>query len=166
MAFVATDLRQTDKTADPGGSSVTDVSQFVICNIGNEELAVDVLAVQEINRLVEVTRVPKTPAFVEGVINLRGRIIPVLDLRRRFGLSAIQRTTHTRVVVVCLQSRLVGLVVDSVVEVLNIPKHAMEPPPSIGSTPAAEFTSGVGRLDNRLLILLDLNRLLVQRQAA
>ena len=74
-----------------------DLLQFVICLIGSEEFAVDVLSVQEINRIVEVTRVPKTPPYVEGVINLRGRIIPVLDLRKLFGLSGAQQTTHTRI---------------------------------------------------------------------
>lgn len=166
MSLVEVSLGQHKATADPVGSAVDDLCQFVVCRIGGEEFAVDVLTVQEINRLVEVTRVPKTPAFVEGVINLRGRIIPVLDLRRRFGLMSVKQTPQTRVVVVSLQSRLVGLVVDSVVEVLNLPKSAIEPPPSVGSATGAEYTSGVGRLEDRLLIILDLNRLLQIRQAA
>lgn len=166
MALVDTTVAQAKTTPDPTGSGVDDLCQFVVCRIGEEEFAVDVLSVQEINRLVEVTRVPKTPHYVEGVINLRGRIIPVLDLRRRFGLMSVQQTSQTRVVVVSHQSRLVGLVVDSVVEVLNLPKHAIEPPPSVGNATGAEYTLGVGRLENRLLILLDLNRLLQVRHAA
>ncbi|MCC2643183.1 MAG: cheW [Nitrospira sp.] len=143
-----------------------DLLQFVICRIGNEEFAVDVLSVQEINRIVEVTRVPKTPPYVEGVINLRGRIIPVLDLRKLFGLTGAKRTTNTRIVVVSVQARLVGLVVDSVEEVLRVPKSAIEPPPSVGTMAGAEFTQGVGRIEDRLLILVDLNRLLLAREAA
>lgn len=143
-----------------------DLCQFVICRIGNEEFAVDVLSVQEINRIVEVTRVPKTPQYVEGVINLRGRIIPVLDLRKLFGLTGAKQTTQTRIVVVSVQARLVGLVVDSVEEVLRVPKSAIEPPPSVGTMAGAEFTQGVGRIEDRLLILVDLNRLLLTREAA
>ncbi len=151
--------RLVEKSAD-------DLLQFVICLIGSEEFAVDVLSVQEINRIVEVTRVPKTPPYVEGVINLRGRIIPVLDLRKLFGLTGAQQTTQTRIVVVSVQARLVGLIVDSVEEVLRVPKSAIEPPPSVGTMAGAEFTQGVGRIDDRLLILVDLNRLLLAREAA
>ena len=107
-----------DNPADRLGEKAgDDLLQFVICLIGSEEFAVDVLSVQEINRIVEVTRVPKTPPYVEGVINLRGRIIPVLDLRKLFGLAGAQQTTQTRIVVVSVQARLVGLIVDSVEEV-------------------------------------------------
>ncbi len=166
MSFVEAKFGEQKAAADPTGSAVDDLCQFVVCRIGGEEFAVDVLSVQEINRLVEVTRVPKTPTYVEGVINLRGRIIPVLDLRRRFGLMSVKQTSQTRVVVVSLQTRLVGLVVDSVVEVLNLPKNAIEPPPSVGSATGAEYTLGVGRMENRLLILLDLGRLLQVKQAA
>jgi purine-binding chemotaxis protein CheW len=142
-----------------------DLCQFVICRIGQEEFAIDVLSVQEINRLVEVTRVPKTPRYVEGVINLRGRIIPVLDLRRRFGLTTSTQTLQSRIVVVSVQGKLVGFIVDSVVEVLRVPKSAIEPPPNIGNAAGAEFTQGVGRIDDRLLIVLDLNRLLMKSEA-
>jgi purine-binding chemotaxis protein CheW len=164
--------QHTQLTAGPqmietgGGTSADDLCQFVICRIGQEEFAVDVLSVQEINRLVEVTRVPKTPRFVEGVINLRGRIIPVLDLRRRFGLTASTQTLQSRIVVVSVQAKLVGFIVDSVVEVLRVPKSAIEPPPNIGSSAGAEFTQGVGRIDDRLLIVLDLNRLLAKSETA
>jgi purine-binding chemotaxis protein CheW len=143
-----------------------DLLQFVICLIGSEEFAVDVLSVQEINRIVEVTRVPKTPPYVEGVINLRGRIIPVLDLRKLFGLTGAKQTANTRIVVVSVQARLVGLIVDSVEEVLRVPKSAIEPPPSVGTMAGAEFTQGVGRIEDRLLILVDLSRLLLAREAA
>jgi purine-binding chemotaxis protein CheW len=164
--------QQAQLTAGPqvietgSGSTSDDLCQFVICRIGQEEFAVDVLSVQEINRLVEVTRVPKTPRFVEGVINLRGRIIPVLDLRRRFGLIASEQTTQSRIVVVSVQAKLVGFIVDSVVEVLRVPKNAIEPPPNVGSSAGAEFTQGVGRIDDRLLIVLDLNRLLVKNEGS
>lgn len=146
--------------------SVTDFSQFVICRIGDEEFAVDVLRVQEINRLADVARIPRTPHYVEGVINLRGRIVPVLDLRKLFGLTGVRQTVRTRIVVVSVETRLVGLMVESVEEVLRVPKSAIEPPPSVGTMAGAEFTQGIGRIDDRLLILVDLNRLLLIREAA
>ncbi|MGZ9190137.1 MAG: chemotaxis protein CheW [Nitrospira sp.] len=152
-----------DRLAERAGD---DLCQWVICRIGSEEFAVDVLRVQEINRIAEVTRVPKTRHYVEGVINLRGRIIPVLDLRKLFGLTGVTQTTQSRIVVVSVQAKLVGLVVDSVEEVLRVPRSAIESPPSVGTMAGAEFTQGVGRIEDRLLILLDLNRLLLAREAA
>lgn len=149
---------------DGGGSD--DLRQFVTCRIAHEEFALDVLSVQEINRMVEVTRVPKSPYFVEGVINLRGRIIPVLDLRRRFGLPASDRTDDSRIMVVLVRQRMVGLIVDEVVEVLRLPKSSIEPPPSVGNSAGVEFTQGVGRIGDRLLIVLDLNRLLLPNEQA
>ncbi|MEW6248571.1 MAG: chemotaxis protein CheW [Nitrospirota bacterium] len=143
-----------------------ELCQFVTCRVGNEEFALDVLSVQEINRMVEITRVPKAPSYVEGVINLRGRIIPVLDLRRRFGLPGVERTARFRIVVVSVRQRLVGLIVDSVEEVLRIPKSAIEPPPTIGASAGAEYTQGVGRIEDRLLIVLDLVRLLMPGEEA
>ncbi len=159
---------QVQQGAGPGGTGKggDGLAQFVTCRIAKEEFAFDVLSVQEINRMVEVTRVPKAPYFVEGVINLRGRIIPVLDLRRRFGLSAVERTEDSRIMVVLVRQRMVGLIVDEVVEVLRLPQAMIEPPPSVGSTAGAEFTQGVGRIDDRLLIVLDLNRLLLPNEQA
>ena len=135
--------------------------QLVTCCVGQEEFAVDILSVQEINRMVDITRVPKAPVFVEGVINLRGRIIPVLNLRCRFGISADgERTARSRIVVVNVRTRVVGLIVDSVSEVLRLPKDAIEPPPSLETAIGAEFIQGVGRIKDRLLTVLDLDRLL------
>jgi purine-binding chemotaxis protein CheW len=134
--------------------------QLVTCRVDREEYAIDILSVQEINRMVEITRVPKAPSYVEGVINLRGRIIPVLDLRRRFGLANIERTEGARIVVVTVRGRVIGLIVDCVMEVLRIPKSRIEPPPAMGSTAGTEFTQGVGKINDRLLTLLDLERLL------
>lgn len=138
-----------------------DLCQFVVCLIGSEEFAVDVLSVQEIDRMAEITRVPKAPPHVEGVINLRGRIIPVLNLRRRFGLPDIERTGRSRIVVVSVRQRVVGLAVDSVEEVLRIPRSAIEPPPAVGTAAGAEYTQGVACVHDRLLIVLDLPRLLM-----
>jgi purine-binding chemotaxis protein CheW len=146
-----------ERNADSGGGE--EFWQLVTCRLGREEFAIDILSVQEIIRMVEVTRVPKAPAFVEGVINLRGRIIPVLDLRQRLGMADAERTEQSRIVVVSVHSLIVGLLVDSVSEVLRIPCSTIEAPPALGSTVGAEFIRGVGRIADRLLIVLDLNRL-------
>jgi purine-binding chemotaxis protein CheW len=128
--------------------------------VDQEEVAFDILSVQEIHRMVDITPVPKAPPFVEGVINLRGRIVPVLNLRRRLGVAGGERTAQSRIVVVNLHGRTVGLVVDTVSEVLRIPHALIEAPPALGEAPGAEFVKGVSRLQDRLLILLDLHRLL------
>jgi len=158
--------RHRDIMAEDPDAGAEEFSQFVTCRVNGEEFAVDILSVQEIIRLVDCTRVPKAPSFVDGVINLRGRIIPVLDLRRRLGMSEVERTVQSRIVVVTVRGRIVGLVVDSVTEVLRIPKSAIEPAPSLGTTVGAEFIQGVGRLDDRLLTLLDLKRLLMLAESA
>lgn len=136
-----------------------EVLQMVSFDIGTEEYAVDILGVQEIIRMVEVTNVPKAPHYVEGVINLRGKVIPIIDLRLRFGLPSAERTKETRIVVVDVNRIILGLIVDSVSEVLRIPVGQIEPPPG-GKPGSSEFHRGVGKIDNRLLILLDLERLL------
>lgn len=134
--------------------------QLVTFSIGEEEFGVDILKVQEIIRTMEITRVPRAPEFVEGVINLRGKVIPIIDLRRRFKLADRAHDKHTRIIVIEISSMVVGFVVDSVSEVLRIPSNTVEPPPPVVSGMDSEYISGVGKLEDRLLILLDLNKLL------
>jgi purine-binding chemotaxis protein CheW len=136
-----------------------DLLQLVSFNIGNEEFAVDILKVQEINRMADITRVPKSPPFVEGVINLRGKVIPIVDLRKRFNLEERKATKETRIIVVDMDGKVVGLIVDSVSEVLRLPADTIEPPPPIVAGIESEYIKGVGKLDDRLLILLDLNKI-------
>lgn len=133
--------------------------QLVSFGLGEEEFGVDILQVQEINRMVEITRVPSSPPFVEGVINLRGKVIPIVDLRKRFGMPERVHDKNTRIVVVELGGRVVGFVVDGVSEVLRIPKSVTEPPPAIVAGVGAEYITAVGKLDDRLLILLDLEKI-------
>jgi purine-binding chemotaxis protein CheW len=134
--------------------------QLVTFSIGEEEFGVDILQVQEIIRTMEITKVPRAPEFVEGVINLRGKVIPIVDLRRRFGLATRDHDKHTRIIVIEINQMIVGFVVDSVSEVLRIPSGTVEPPPPVVSGMESEYISGVGKLQDRLLILLDLNKLL------
>jgi len=135
--------------------------QLVSFKIGDEEFGVDILKVQEINRMIEVTRVPNAPEYVEGVINLRGKVIPVVDLRKRLGMIAKENDKNTRIIVVELSGKTVGFVVDGVREVLRIPKSVTEPPPSVATGVNADYITAVGKLDDRLLTLLDLEKVLV-----
>ena len=134
--------------------------QLVTFSIGEEEFGVDILSVQEIIRMMDITKVPRAPDFVEGVINLRGKVIPIIDLRRRFGLTTRDHAKHTRIIVIEINNMIVGFVVDSVSEVLRIPASTVEPPPPVVSGLESQYISGVGKLEDRLLILLDLNKLL------
>jgi purine-binding chemotaxis protein CheW len=112
----------------------------------------------------EITNVPNAPNFVEGVINLRGRVIPIVDLRKRFGLEAKEHSKATRIIVVMIDQVTVGLIVDEVSEVLRIPEDTVEPPPPIVAGIEADYIKGVGKLEDRLLILLDLNKILSQEE--
>lgn len=141
-------------------NSADELLQLVSFNIGDEEFGVDILKVQEINRMVEVTRVPNAPEYVDGVINLRGKVIPIIDLRRRFGMPRKEKDKNTRIIVVELTGKVLGFVVDAVSEVLRIPNSVTEPPPSIIAGIKAEYITAIGKLENRLLILLDLERVL------
>lgn len=137
-----------------------DILQLVTFHVGDEEFGVGILDVREINRMMEITRVPHAPDFVEGVINLRGQVIPVVDLRKRFGLTETERDKSARIVVVELGDKVVGFLVDSVSEVLRVPQTLVEPPPPIVGGIDSEYIRGVVKLEDRLLILLDLYRLL------
>lgn len=140
--------------------------QLVSFKLGNEEFAVDILKIQEINRMIEITKVPKSPDFVEGVINLRGKVIPIIDLRKRFGMEVTEHTKNTRIVVVDIDNKVVGLIVDGVSEVLRLPASTVEPPPPIVAGIDAEYINGVGKLEDRLLILLELEKVLSQEEKA
>ncbi len=134
--------------------------QLVSFKIGDAEFGVDILRVQEINKMMELTTVPNTPPFVEGVVNLRGRIIPVLNLRSRLGLPIREYDSETRIIVVELEDKTIGFIVDEVKEVLRIPKSITEQPPEIVSGVDSEYITAIGKLEDRLLILLDLTKIL------
>ncbi len=134
------------------------VLQLVTFSLGGEEFALEILKVQEINRMVDITQVPKTPDFVKGVINLRGKVVPVIDLRKRLGLSETEKTTQSRIMVVEVAGNTVGLIVDSVSEVLRLPAQTVEPAPPFVSSVETEYIMGVGKVGERLVILLDINK--------
>lgn len=144
----------------PGhGQPHRELLQLVGFHVGGEEFALDILRVQEIIRPQQLTRVPSSPEFMDGVMNLRGKIIPVITLRKRFGLNRVPPDKQTRIVVVEIRGIVLGFIVDSVSEVLRIPADTVEPPPRLAKV-AREYVFGVGKLDERLLILLDADRLM------
>jgi len=143
-----------------GKNESGELLQLVSFKIGNEEFGVDILKVQEINKMVPITKVPNSPEFVEGVINLRGKVIPIVDLRTRLGLQKVEKNKDTRIIVVDVESRIIGFIVDSVSEVLRIPMNITEAPPALTTGIDSEFIKSVGKLEDRLLILIDLDKIL------
>jgi purine-binding chemotaxis protein CheW len=136
------------------------VLQLVTFTLRNEEYAVDILNVQEINRITEITQVPNSPSYVEGVINLRGKVMPVINLRKKFNLEDKETDDTSRIIIMDIKGVTNGLVVDSVSEVLRIPTDIVEPPPPMSSDMNSKFIKGVAKLENRLIILIDIDELL------
>ncbi|MDY6835388.1 MAG: chemotaxis protein CheW [Chloroflexota bacterium] len=134
--------------------------QLVVFELSHEDYGVDISAVREIIRMQAITRVPRTPRFVEGLINLRGRVIPVVDPRKRFDLSAEHDEKNNRIVVMNISNQDIGLVVDGVTEVLLISNDCIEPPSSIITSVESEYLLGIAKLYSRLIILLDLEKVL------
>jgi purine-binding chemotaxis protein CheW len=139
---------------------MSDTSQVVSFKLGSEAYGVDIAQVQEINRMVSITHVPRAPQFMEGVINLRGQLIPIIDLRARFGMPRAEHTKNTRIVVTEIGTKRVGMVVDSVSEVLRLPVDQIEEAPDMISGVDTEYIRGVGKIEDRLIILLDLAKII------
>jgi purine-binding chemotaxis protein CheW len=128
--------------------------------IGRETFGVPIAMVHEIVRVPEITAVPEAPDYVEGVINLRGKIVPVVDLRKRFGEVEIKSTKKNRILVAEVENKMVGLMVDAASEVMKLPEGDVEPPPNVFEEGELNYVTGVGKLSGRLIILVDLTRIL------
>lgn len=142
------------------GSAHSEQVRLVSFNVGKEQFAVDILRVQEINRMMSLTQVPQSPPGVCGVINLRGRIVPVLDLRTLMGLEIPDQSDDSRIIVAEIQGATVGFIVDAVHEVIQIDPNIIESTPEIMSCADASYILGVAKMDETLLILLNIDRLL------
>jgi len=138
----------------------TELLQLVSFMISNEEFGVSILFVQEINRMLQITKVPNAPNFVDGVVNLRGRVIPVIDLRTKLGIERKEHDKNTRIVVVEVGGKNAGFIVDAVKEVLRIPESITEAPPEIVTGINSEFITAVAKLDDRLITIIDLEKIL------
>lgn len=135
---------------------------LVAFRLDQEEFAVPIAKIREIVRVGDITRIPQAPPHIRGVMNLRGRILPVVELRSRLGLPPVDLTSRSRVLVADAQARTLGLLVDSVAEVVKVPERAVVPPPDDILAANADYITGVARLGSRLLILLDLEHAVVQ----
>ncbi len=134
--------------------------QLVVFDLASEFYGVDIGDVREIIRMQTVTRVPGAPPYVEGIINLRGQVIPVVDLRKRLDLVVSEQTNESRIVWVTIHGQDVGVIVDAVTEVLRIPLSSIEPPSSMVSSVDSDYLRGIAKLESRLIILLDMSKVL------
>lgn len=134
--------------------------QFVEFKLGEEEYGVDILQVKTIERMMPITRVPKAPHYVEGVINLRGEIVPIIDLRRRLNLPSCEKTEKTRIIIISLEELTVGMIVDSATEVIQLTDDSIEPPPPITLSIDSSFIEGVGKIGEKLMIILNMTKIL------
>ncbi len=140
------------------------LDQLISFSMGNEDYGVDIQTVKEVIRFKKITRLPKAPVFVKGVINLRGDIIPIIDLRERFGMEQKEYTDLTRVIVVEVDGRSIGTVVDSVSHVIRIEEGEIEPPPPCVGKISEEYIRGVGKVGEKLVVLLNINKILTTEE--
>ena len=151
------------KTIDPTASSdrrSSNEEHVVIFRLGHEYYALDIQAVQEIVRMQTITAIPATEFWVEGITNLRGRVVPVIDLRKRCNVTVSEYTPETRIVVVSSTTGMVGLIVDAVSEVLRIPSEQVEAPASVISVGENSYLRAIAKLEDRLVSLMDLSGVL------
>jgi purine-binding chemotaxis protein CheW len=134
--------------------------QLVGFRIGKETFGVPIDLVHEIVRVPEITAVPDAPEYVEGVINLRGKIVSIIDLRKRFGEKRIERTRKNRILVAEIERKMVGLIVDAASEVLRVSPNEIEDPPNVLDDAEVKYVTGVGKLNGRLIILVDLSKIM------
>ena len=154
---LATDEHIIGLDASMDSVAESDVVQLVSFLIDETEYAVDILVVNEILRYPAITRLPNTPKFIRGVINLRGNVIPIVDIRLRFGFSKGSITDLTRIIVIDTGGKQIGLLVDNVYQVVRIPTANIDPPSEIITGVSEEFISGIGRFNDRLIILLKMS---------
>jgi len=142
--------------------SITDTRQYLTFQLGEEIFAIDVSHVREILEFTTVTKVPGTPEYMRGVINLRGSVVPVLDIRLKFGMPAAEKTVNTCIIVVEVsfdgETTIIGALVDSVQEVFELDPDQIEPAPKIGMQLKTEFIKGMGKKDERFIIILDIDK--------
>lgn len=150
------------------GGAVNLEGKYMTFKLADEEYGLEILKVREIIGLMDITRVPRAPEYISGVINLRGKVIPVVDLRTKFGMPKAAATDQTVIIVVqySLDSHdfTTGILVDEVLEVLSVGQEQIEPPPSFGADSGTEFILGVGKVDKRVIFLLDIGRILADAE--
>ena len=140
--------------------------EFLVFSLGNEEYAIDILKAQEIRGYENVTRIASAPPFIKGVTNLRGVIVPIVDLRIKFNLDRVEYDSQTVVIVVNVSGRVVGVVVDGVSDVLSLTPEQIKPAPEFGLSLSSDYLSGLASLEDRMLVLVDIDRMLTREDMA
>ncbi|HAO19188.1 MAG TPA: chemotaxis protein CheW [Desulfobacteraceae bacterium] len=149
-------------------TSINKISQYLTFRVGDEVFALDVSQVREVLDLITITKVPRSPEFMRGVINVRGSVVPVVDLRLKFGLSKTENSMDTRIIVMDLfldgENTIIGALADSVHEVMELDVSQIEPPPKIGMRWRTEFIRGIGKHDGQFIIILDIDRVFTSEE--
>lgn len=140
--------------------------EFLVFSLGSEEYAIDILKAQEIRGYENVTRIASAPPFIKGVTNLRGVIVPIIDLRIKFNLDRVEYDSQTVVIVVNVSGRVVGVVVDGVSDVLSLTPEQIKPAPEFGLSLSSDYLSGLASLEDRMLVLVDIDRMLTSEEMA
>ncbi|ABE59374.1 MULTISPECIES: chemotaxis protein CheW [Chromohalobacter] len=156
----------SDMTQAAEAAIDTQSQEYLVFSLGSEEYAVDILKVQEIRGYENVTRIANAPDFIKGVTNLRGVIVPIVDLRIKFNLDKVEYEGQTVVIVVNVSDRIVGIVVDGVSDVMTLSSDQIKPAPEFGVTLSADFLSGLGSLEDRMLVIVDIEKLLTSEEMA
>jgi purine-binding chemotaxis protein CheW len=141
-------------------------NQFVVFDLGSEDYGVPISSVESIIKVQQITKVPHAPSFVEGVTNIRGKVLPVIDLRKRFDIEAKETDKNSRIIITRYGQTEIGLTVDGVSEVLTVPDEAIEAAPRITTTADSVFITGIAKIGGRLVILLDLKLILSEHEQA
>ncbi|MDV6319090.1 chemotaxis protein CheW [Chromohalobacter sp. HP20-39] len=156
----------SDMTQAAEAAIDTQSQEYLVFSLGSEEYAVDILKVQEIRGYENVTRIANAPDFIKGVTNLRGVIVPIVDLRIKFHLDKVEYEGQTVVIVVNVADRVVGIVVDGVSDVMTLSADQIKPAPEFGETLSADYLSGLGSLEDRMLVIVDIEKLLTSEEMA
>ena len=152
------------QTAKAGGNATTSLREFLAFKLGSEEYGIDILRVQEIRSYEEPTRIANAPAFIKGVVNLRGVIVPIIDMRLKFNLEQVNYDDFTVVIVLNIGSRVVGIVVDAVSDVITLTPAQLRPVPQFNSTIASDHILAIGAVEDRMLILIDIEKLMTSSE--
>lgn len=135
-------------------------NQYVVFKINEQYYAIDIFKVKIIERISDFTRVPNSPSYIKGIINLRGDVVPVVDLRARFSMESKIDKENSRIIIIRLEELIVGLIVDSSSEVISLEQGDIDPPPSVAASKEYDYISGIGKVDERMIMILDVNKVL------
>jgi purine-binding chemotaxis protein CheW len=163
---MSTAVEQTTTNIEQQVGLSTDGNQFLTFILGDENYGVDILRVQEIKGYTAVTRIPNMPPYIKGVLNLRGTIVPIIDLRAKFSMEAAEYTMFTVIVVVVVRDKIMGVIVDAVSDVLNIPAKDIQAAPEFGKKVDVSFIQSIAKSGDKLITLLDIDRVLTDGEAA